>query len=172
MYGGLPSITFMIVVPRLVFSSYDRVHVFGYTADRGDVKRFKRLQNTYFELTCRAPLIEQGITKAATLAMVEGAGLKLPRSYAMVLRPPRRDIGRCTANTFLLSSPGPLLTLVRSERVSLFLVVSMRSLTRYRPTFQQQTRSPACDFLCAIAEQGLEAARSPAAGLRQNGTQS
>ena len=73
----------MKVMPRLEFQRPTDVHVFGYTADGHDVERFRRLQETYFELTCRAPLIEQGITKAATLAMVERAGLKLPRSYDM-----------------------------------------------------------------------------------------
>lgn len=73
----------MKVVPRLAFQRPTDVHVFGYTADRNDVERFKKLQETYFEMTVRAPLIEQGITKAATLAMIERAGLRLPRTYAM-----------------------------------------------------------------------------------------
>jgi hypothetical protein len=57
--------------------------VFGYTADAEDVDRFERLKANYPELTVRAPLIEQGVLKAACLALVERWGVELPRSYAM-----------------------------------------------------------------------------------------
>lgn len=73
----------MKVAPRLAFQRPDDVHVFGYTCDKEDVTRFNRLRETYFEMTVRAPLIEKGIDKAAALAVVERAGLGLPRSYAM-----------------------------------------------------------------------------------------
>ena len=73
----------MKVAPRLAFQRPDDVHVFGYTCDKEDVTRFNRLRETYFEMTVRAPLIEKGIDKAASLAVVERAGLVLPRSYAM-----------------------------------------------------------------------------------------
>lgn len=81
--NGAPCTSEMKIAPRLAFQKPDDLHVFGYTADREDVERFERLQENYFELKVRAPLIEQGITKAASLAMVERAGLELPRSYAM-----------------------------------------------------------------------------------------
>lgn len=73
----------MKVAPRIAFQRPDDVHVFGYTCDKEDITRFNRLRETYFEMTVRAPLIEKGIGKAAALAVVERAGLELPRSYAM-----------------------------------------------------------------------------------------
>lgn len=80
---GAPCTAAMKVTPRLEFQRPTDIHVFGYTADAQDEARFDRLKANYPELTVRAPLIEQGVTKAATLAMCERWGLKLPRSYAM-----------------------------------------------------------------------------------------
>jgi hypothetical protein len=73
----------MKIKPRIAFQEPTDVHVFGYTADRNDISRFARLQENFPEMAARAPLIERGITKAATLAMVERWGIELPRSYAM-----------------------------------------------------------------------------------------
>jgi hypothetical protein len=81
--AGAPCTGEMKVAPRVAFQCPDDVHVFGYTADAEDVKRFERLKENYFEMTVQAPLIEAGINKASSLAMVERAGLELPRSYAM-----------------------------------------------------------------------------------------
>ncbi len=80
---GAPCTTEMKIEPRLRFQRPDDIHVFGYTADCEDVDRFNRLRGTFFELEVRAPLIEAGITKAGTLAVMERAGIALPRSYAM-----------------------------------------------------------------------------------------
>src|SRR5574337_727070 len=80
---GAPCTSAMKIGPRLAFQRPTDIHSFGYTADAEDDARFKRLKENYPELTVRAPLIEQGITKAASLAMVEHWGIKLPRSYAM-----------------------------------------------------------------------------------------
>lgn len=81
--NGAPCTSEMKIAPRLAFQKPNDMHVFGYTADREDVERFERLKKNYFELKVRAPLIEAGITKAASLALVQRAGLELPRSYAM-----------------------------------------------------------------------------------------
>lgn len=80
---GAPCTTEMKVKPRLAYQRPDDLHVFGYTADSQDVARYERLQENFFELKTEAPLIEAGITKAACLAMVENAGIELPRSYRM-----------------------------------------------------------------------------------------
>ncbi len=69
--------------PRLDYQRPDDVHVFGYTADKADVKRAIKLRETYSELTIETPLIDRGLTKANCLALVEAAGLVLPRTYAM-----------------------------------------------------------------------------------------
>jgi hypothetical protein len=81
--AGAPCTVEMKVIPRLEFQRPTDIHVFGYTADGPDVARFKRLKANYPELTVRAPLIDAGITKASSLAMIENAGIRLPRSYAM-----------------------------------------------------------------------------------------
>lgn len=80
---GAPCTAAMKIAPRLAFQKPTDTHVFGYTADAEDVARFERLKDNYPELTVRAPLIEQGVLKAACLALVERWGVELPRSYAM-----------------------------------------------------------------------------------------
>jgi hypothetical protein len=80
---GAPCTMHMKVVPRLEYQRPDDIHVFGYSADAADVRRFEKLRDTYFELTVQAPLIEAGITKEGTLAIVERVGIKLPRTYGM-----------------------------------------------------------------------------------------
>jgi hypothetical protein len=81
--NGAPCTTEMKIAPRLAFQKPDDRHLFGYTADREDVARFERLKANYPELNVSAPLIDAGITKAASLAVIERAGIALPRSYAM-----------------------------------------------------------------------------------------
>jgi hypothetical protein len=73
----------MKIVPRIAFQLPTDIHVFGYTADARDVTRYASLKSNYPELMVRAPLIEQGVSKAGCLALVERWGLRLPRSYAM-----------------------------------------------------------------------------------------
>jgi len=81
--AGAPCTAAMKIGPRLAFQKPTDIHVFGYTADAEDVERFRRLKANYPELTVRVPLIDQGVTKAACLALVERWGVELPRSYAM-----------------------------------------------------------------------------------------
>lgn len=180
--NGAQCTTLMKVAPRLAFQRPDDVHVFGYTADRGDVERFERLGETYFELTVRAPLIERGITKAATLAMVQRAGLKLPRSYAMGFpnanclqtgcgkaKSPRywalyrKHFPAEFARTAAYSREiGARLTELNGERAFIDEIPADHPTT--------DAIVPACDFLCAIAEQGLDDTPTPtAAGLADGG---
>ncbi len=80
---GAPCTSEMKVAPRLAFQRPHDLHVFGYTADRLDALRYKRMTETFFELHTWAPLIDNGVTKFGALAIVERDGLELPRSYAM-----------------------------------------------------------------------------------------
>lgn len=80
---GAPCTAAMKIAPRLAFQRPDDTHVFGYTADADDVDRFERLKANYPELKVRVPLIDQGVTKAGSMALVERWGVALPRSYAM-----------------------------------------------------------------------------------------
>lgn len=162
--SGAVCTTEMKVAPRLAFQMPDDQHVFGYTADREDVERFNRLRDTYFELEVRAPLIEQGITKTAALAMVERAGLALPRSYAMgfpnanclqtgCVKATSPDYWSLYRHHFpaefartaaYAREIGARLTRINGERIFI------DEIPTDWPTLNPIV--PACDFLCALAE--------------------
>jgi hypothetical protein len=71
-------------VPRLNFELPTDIHIFGFTADASDQRRAERLRGEFSPLggIC-TPLIQRGITKANCLALLEGAGIALPRTYAL-----------------------------------------------------------------------------------------
>lgn len=75
---GAPCTREMKIIPRLAFQLPNDIHIFGYTADARDIERFDALRDNFPEITARAPLIERGVTKAATLAIVEGWNIELP----------------------------------------------------------------------------------------------
>lgn len=166
--NGAPCTAEMKIAPRIAFQKPDDVHVFGYTADREDVERFERLKKNYFELKVRAPLIEHGITKAASLAMVERAGLKLPRSYAMGF-----PNANCLQTGCVKATSPDYWALYRKHfpenfaRTAAYAREIGARLTRINGERRfideipedwpvRQPIVPACDFLCAIAE--MEAA--------------
>lgn len=162
---GAPCTMFMKVVPRLEFQLPDDIHIFGYTADAGDIKRFEKLRDTYFELTVRAPLIDAGVTKSATLAMIERAGIQLPRSYAMGF-----PNANCLQSGCVKATSPAYWALYRLHfpenfaRIAAYSREIGKRLTRINderrfideipldhPTIGAIV--PACDFLCQIAEQ-------------------
>lgn len=155
----------MKVVPRLAFQLPTDIHVFGYTADARDVERFARLKENYPELTVRAPLIEQGVTKAATMAMVERAGIALPRSYAWGF-----PNANCVKTGCVKATSPDYWALVRKWvpegfartaatarelDVRLCRIDGERRFIDEIPEDQPTINPivPACDFLCHIAEQ-------------------
>lgn len=165
--NGAPCTSEMKVAPRLAFQRPDDVHVFGYTADRDDVERFDRLRETYFELAVRAPLIEAGITKAASLAMVMSAGIALPRSYAMGF-----PNANCLRTGCVKATSPAYWALYRHhfpenfKRTADYAREIGARLTRLKgerafideiPDDHPMTNAivPACDFLCSLAEIGL-----------------
>ena len=163
---GAPCTAEMKIAPRLAFQKPDDIHVFGYTADPEDVTRFSRLKDNYPELMVRAPLIEQGIDKAATLAMCERWGLVLPRSYAMGFPNAnclKTGCGKATspdywslyrhhfpenfaATAAYARDIGARLTRINGERMFIDEIPTDWPITR--PIV------PACDFLCVLAETG------------------
>lgn len=164
----------MKIAPRLVFQKPDDVHVFGYSADARDIERFERLKANYPELMLRAPLIERGVTKAACLAIVEGWGIELPRSYAMGFPNANCLQTGCVKATsphywslYRLHFPdkfartaayarelGVRLARINNERVFIDDIPADWPVTN--PVV------PTCDFLCQLAEQDMDAAlRSP-----------
>lgn len=160
---GAPCTGEMKVAPRVEFQRLTDRHVFGYTADADDVKRLENLRKSFFELEIHAPLIDAGITKAGTLAIVEQDGLALPRSYAMgfpcanclqtgcskASSPDYWSLFRYHfpdrfARTASLSRElGARLARVNGERVYIDEIPADWPMT--------QPIAPVCDFLCSIA---------------------
>lgn len=162
--AGAPCTSAMKIAPRLEFQRPTDIHVFGYTADGEDVERFRRLKENYFELTVRAPLIEAGITKAASLAMVMRAGLDLPRSYAMGF-PNANCLGTgCVKATspdywslyrhHFPDNFARTAAYAREIGARLTRIKGVRSFIDEIPADWPMTNPiiPACDFLCALAE--------------------
>ncbi|MAZ17948.1 MAG: hypothetical protein CL535_16660 [Ahrensia sp.] len=166
--AGAPCTSAMKIAPRIEFQRPTDIHVFGYTADREDVDRFERLKENYFELTVRAPLIDAGITKAASLAIVQKSGLELPRSYAMgfpnanclqtgcvkATSPDywslyRHHFPENFARTAAYAREiGARLTRIKGERMFIDEIPDDWPMTN--PII------PACDFLCALADNDNE----------------
>lgn len=165
--------------PRLAYQRLDDIHVFGYTADRADVERAAKLRETYPELTIETPLIDRGITKAACLAMVEGAGIALPRTYAMgfpnanclksgcvkATSPAYWALHRqCFPEGFARTAAiarrlNVKLAIIGREKDADGKVRNIRAFIDDLPLDQPTLNpiAPACDFLCHLAEQDLAA---------------
>jgi 3'-phosphoadenosine 5'-phosphosulfate sulfotransferase (PAPS reductase)/FAD synthetase len=167
---GAPCTREMKIMPRLAFQRPTDIHVFGYTADARDAERFKTLQNNYPELIVKAPLIERGVTKAATLALVERWGIELPRSYAMGF-----PNANCLQTGCVKATSPDYWSLYRQQfpdnfaRTAAYAREIGARLTRIKgerifideiPADWPTTNpiAPACDFLCHLAAHELEAA--------------
>lgn len=166
---GAPCTREMKIMPRIAFQLPADVHVFGYTADAHDADRFKLLQKNYPELACRAPLIEGGVTKAATLAMVQSWGVSLPRSYAMGF-----PNANCLQSGCVKATSPDYWSLYRQQfpdnfaRTASYAREIGARLTRIKnerifideiPADWPTTNPivPSCDFLCHLVTQDLEA---------------
>lgn len=163
--NGARCTTELKVFPRLEFQRPFDVHVFGYTADGPDVARAERLRVNYPEMQIWTPLIDRGLTKAACLAMVEKAGIKLPPMYAMGFA--NNNCIPCVKATSpnywaLVRKQFPaeferMATLSRSLDVRLCRIEGERSFIDEIPLDHPVTEAiaPSCDFLCHIAEGDL-----------------
>lgn len=167
---GAPCTGFLKVTPRMAFQFPDDIHIFGYTCDATDQTRANRLAEVFFEMTIENPLIERGLDKRACLAIVDGAGIKLPVMYGFGF--PNNNCIPCPKAT----SPNYWAAMrlhfnkefVRMAELSRRLDVRLTRIKDERifideipaswPTLNPL--SPACDFLCHIAEQDLS--RRPA----------
>ncbi len=156
-------------VPRLNFQLPSDVHVFGYTADPLDRKRADRLREAYPDLIVETPLIDRGITKANCLALVEGAGITLPRTYAMGFPNAnclKSGCGKAQSPDYwalhrkwfplgfaktaaIARHLGVRLAVIHGERV--FIDDIPADWPVRNPT------APSCDLLCAIHQQDLAA---------------
>jgi hypothetical protein len=156
-------------VPRLNFQLPSDIHIFGYTADRSDVARAKRLREEYPLLNVETPLIDAGISKANCLALIEGAGIELPRTYAMGF--PNANClqsGCCKATSpdywALHRKCFPLgfaktAAIARKLGVRLARIHDERVFIDDIPADWPTTNpiAPSCDLLCAIHQKDLAA---------------
>lgn len=165
--NGAPCTGELKVAPRLDFQLPSDTHLWGYTADADDVRRWERMRATYPEMKQRAPLIERGITKEACHAILERAGIKRPRVY---------DLGFPNGNCIgcVKATSPDYWALVRQH----FPEVFERRADQSRRFGSRLTRIhderifideipadwpvrtpdvPRCDFLCHIAEQDMAA---------------
>lgn len=152
----------MKVMPRLEFQRPTDIHVFGYTADKADRDRAARLKENYPELTIDTPLITEGLDKAAVLALVEGAGIKLPVLYGLGFQ--NNNCIPCVKATSpnywaLVRKTFPakferMATLARSLDVRLCRIKGVRSFIDEIPADHPTLNPivPTCDFLCQLLE--------------------
>ena len=163
--AGAPCTGELKISPRLAFQRHDDIHVFGYTADSGDIRRAEAFRENWPDLLIRTPLIDRGISKAACLAMIISAGIEPPRTYAMGF-PNANCIPCCKAQSpdywslvrkeypiqfnrmdILSRKLGARLARIKDDRVFVGDIPADWPVT--------EAIAPECDFLCQIAEQDL-----------------
>lgn len=164
---GAPCTGEMKFAPRLDFQLPSDMHLWGYTADPRDAKRFDRMRLNYPELKQDAPLIDRGITKAGCHAILESAGIKRPRVYDLGF--PNGNCIGCAKS----SSPGYWAAVRlhfpevwerrvdqdrRFGRNKLELNGKRVCLDQLPADFPPRAADIAsCDFLCHLAEQDISA---------------
>jgi hypothetical protein len=163
--AGAPCTSELKVNPRLAFQKADDIHVFGYTADSGDVRRAKAMRENWPELNIETPLIDRGLTKAACLAMVMSAGIAVPIVYEKGF-PNANCIPCCKATSpdywALVRKEYPsefnrMAELSRKFGARLARVKGERVFIDEVPSDQPTTEplAPECDFLCSLVESDL-----------------
>lgn len=163
--NGARCTTEMKVAPRLAFQHPHDMHVFGYTADKSDADRAARLRANYPELRIQTPLIDRGIDKAACLAMIERAGVKVPVLYGLGFQ--NNNCIPCVKATSpaywaLVRKHFPeqfarMARLSRDLDVRLCRINDERRFIDEIPDDHPTTNPivPSCDFLCHLAEQEM-----------------
>jgi hypothetical protein len=163
--AGAPCTGELKVGPRLDFQLPSDLHLWGYTADASDVARYERMRENYPQMNQRAPLIERGLTKEACLAIIERAGIKPPRVYALGF-PNANCIGcvKATSPNYwaLVRQTHPEVFARRAEQSRRFgsRLVRIHDERRFLDELPADwptadATAPRCDFLCHIAEQDI-----------------
>lgn len=162
--GALCTTELKIMV-RIAYQRPDDVHVFGYTADANDVARANRFLENFPELTIRTPLIDRGLTKAACIEMIRRTGIAVPTMYLEGYH--NNNCIPCVKATSpdywsltRLRHPDEFWRMARLAReldVRLCRIDGERRFIDEIPDDWPtgDPVSPACDFLCAIAELDL-----------------
>lgn len=78
---GAPCTGEMKFVPRLNYQLPSDIHHWGYTADKLDARRFDRMKADFPYLRQRSPLIEMGLKKRDTHAILKQHGIRRPWVY-------------------------------------------------------------------------------------------
>lgn len=166
--AGAPCTGYLKIDPRVAFQRPGDVHVFGYTADASDVKRANRLRLNYPDMLIETPLIERNLDKRACLAMVRNADIELPVLYGLGF--PNNNCIPCVKATspsywalVRLRFPAEfdrMAKLARDLDVRLTRINGERRFIDEIPLDHavNEPLVPTCDFLCHLAEMGLEAA--------------
>ena len=164
---GAPCTRLLKIKPRLDFQRPDDIHIFGYTCDSNDMRRASSLKEHWPELTIETPLIDRGITKAACLAMIERAGIKPPRLYALgyknnncrtCVKSSSPDYWALTRKTFPEDFE-KLTKICRKYGARLARLPGGERVFIDEVPLDQPTTKPIsseCDFLCQIAEQDMD----------------
>jgi len=79
--NGAPCTGEMKFAPRMDYQLPSDTHLWGYTADKLDAARFVRMQEAYPLLRQRAPLVEMGLKKKDTHAILAQHGVRRPYVY-------------------------------------------------------------------------------------------
>lgn len=166
--SGAPCTVELKVGPRLEWQRPDDIHVFGYTADGADKKRAELLRENYPEMAIRTPLIDADLTKANCLAIIEGAGIRLPAMYGLGFA--NNNCIPCVKATSpsywaLVRKEFPvefarMSVLSRNLDVRLCRIKVERRFIDEIPADHPTTNAiaPACDFLCHAIANEMETA--------------
>jgi len=81
--GGSPCTRALKKQVRTKFQKPSDIHIFGYTVE--ELKRSNNFIDANNEIQTEWPLIDEGLTKADVLGMIERAGIELPEMYKLVM---------------------------------------------------------------------------------------
>lgn len=166
--NGAPCTGALKFVPRLNYELPSDVHIFGYTADKADMSRAARFRAKYPNLNVVTPLIERGISKANCMALLEGAGIELPRTYAMGFSNANCLKSGCVKATspnywanhreWFPEGFAKTAAVARKLNVRLAKIKDERVFIDDIPPNWPTTEAiaPHCDLLCAIHQEDLE----------------
>jgi 3'-phosphoadenosine 5'-phosphosulfate sulfotransferase (PAPS reductase)/FAD synthetase len=177
-HKGAPCTREMKFIPRLDYQLPSDTHVWGYTADKADVKRAGRMIAEYPAMEQRNPLIDRKLTKSNVLAMLQGAGIEIPTMYKLGFH--NNNCIGCVKSSSpaywaLVRQHFPrefyrIAGLARELNARLIIVgrkwdpekgkmVNIRAFIDEIPRDQSTKNplAPSCDFLCQFAEQEMAA---------------
>jgi 3'-phosphoadenosine 5'-phosphosulfate sulfotransferase (PAPS reductase)/FAD synthetase len=151
------------VAPRVRYQRPGDLHVVGFTVEERD--RASQLAAQFFEVDWQFPLIDRGLTKNDTLAMVERAGIELPVMYRLGYRNnnciacPKGGAGYW--NRIRVDFPDHFARMADLSRRKGARLVQVTREGRRVHVFLDELRTgdgrhdepaPSCSFMCAMAE--------------------